>query len=124
MFIDFKWFWARAWHIALRGAKYWKAVTDGPEKEMRHVHRKNESFDEYLVRLELYDDKNDAAHSALLSSVDQDLQKLVCSCDEEPESARVAMRLLKIKNDYETSTSTIESFKKFSESKTADGGII
>ncbi|POS88117.1 hypothetical protein EPUL_001091 [Erysiphe pulchra] len=99
-------------------------LTDGPERKTRPVQRKDESYDDYLVRLELFDDKNDAAHSTLLNGVDQDFQELVCSCGEEPESARVAIRLLTDKYDYETTTPTIELFKEFGELKMAEGEII
>lgn len=59
------------------------------------------------MRLEGYNDKTDKAHSAILNWISNDLQELVCSCDEELESARVAMRLRKEKYDYEATTSTI-----------------
>ena len=48
----------------------------------------------------------------------------MCFCDEEPESARVAMRLLKEKYDYETTTATIQLFKEFSKLKIVDGESI
>lgn len=51
----------------------------------------------------------------------EDLQELVCSCGEEPESARVAMRLLKEKYDYETTTSTLQLFKNFIQTKMEEG---
>lgn len=107
--------WYKSWHIASRGAKCWKVVSEGSDKETRPIQGKDESYDDYIIRLEKYDDKNDAAHSALLNGVDTKLQELVCACDDEAESARVAMRLLKDKFDYETTTSTIELFKEFSE---------
>ncbi|KHJ34650.1 hypothetical protein EV44_g2441 [Erysiphe necator] len=86
--------------------------------------RKDETNDEYNMRLERYNDRNDAAHSAILNGVSDDLQELACSFDEELESARVAMRLLKDKYDYETTTSTIQLFKEFSELKMAEGDLI
>lgn len=116
--------WYKAWHIALRGAKLWTVISDGDDKETRPVKRKEESREEYDIRLERYNDRNDAAHSALLNGVSDDLQELVCSCDEEPESARVAMRLLKEKYDYETTTSTIQLFKEFSELRMGEGDAI
>ncbi|KHJ35040.1 hypothetical protein EV44_g1498 [Erysiphe necator] len=116
--------WYKSWHIALRGAKLWTVVSDGDDKEVRPIKRKDETNDEYKMRLERYNDRNDVAHSAILSGVSDDLQELVCSCDEELESARVAMRLLKDKYDYETTTSTIQLFKEFSELKMAEGDSI
>lgn len=116
--------WYKAWHIVLRGAKLWSVISDSDGKETRPIKGEDETDDDYLIRLEKYNDKNDAAHSALLSGVTDDLQELVCSCDEEPESARVAMRLLKEKFDYETTTSTIQLFKEFSELRMEEGESI
>ncbi|KAI0998763.1 hypothetical protein K3495_g9431 [Podosphaera aphanis] len=113
--------WYKSWHIALRGAKLWSVVNDGDNKESLPVKLENETNEAFKQRLDNYNDRNDVAHSALLGGVSEDLQELVCSCDEEPESARVAMRLLKEKFDYETMTSTIQLFKEFSELKMEEG---
>lgn len=51
--------WYKFWHIALRAAKCWKVVSDGPDKEKRPVCGKDETYDNYLVRLGEYDEKND-----------------------------------------------------------------
>lgn len=72
----------------------------------------------------MYSDKNDAARSALLNRVSDDLQELVCSYDEESESATVVMRLLKEKHVYETTTSTIQLFKEFSELRVGEVDVV
>ncbi|KAI0993000.1 hypothetical protein K3495_g15184, partial [Podosphaera aphanis] len=116
--------WYKSWHIALRGAKLWSVVTDGDKKESPPVKGEKDDDESFLARLESYNDRNDAAHSALLVGVSEELQELVCSCDEEPESARVAMRLLKEKYDYESTTSTIQLFKEFCDLKMEEGESI
>ena len=113
--------WYKAWFIALRGAKYWPVVSDGKDKDLRPVQRKDEKYEDYLQRLENYDDRNNAAHAALLAGVSDELQEIVCSCGDQPESARVAMRILKDKYDYETTTPTLQLFKNFIQLKMDEG---
>ncbi|KAI1005454.1 hypothetical protein K3495_g2759 [Podosphaera aphanis] len=104
--------------------KHKSVFTDEDKKELLPIEGEKEEHEMFLSRLENYNDRNNAAHSALLVGVSEELQELVCSCDEEPESARVAMRLLKEKYDYETTTSTIQLFKEFCELKMEEGESI
>ena len=102
--------WYNSWVIIFRGAKCWTVVSDGDDKEKRPVKETNESDDAFKSRLSMYDERNDAAHAALLSGVSEDLQEIVSSCVFKPESARVVMSLLKEKFDHETTTSTLDLF--------------
>ena len=110
--------------IILRGAKCWTVVSDGDDKEQRPVKETNESDDAFKSRLSMYDERNDAAHAALLSGVSEDLQEIVSSCVFKPESARVAMSLLKEKFDHETTTSTLDLFNSFLDLKMDEGDSI
>ncbi|KAI1006455.1 hypothetical protein K3495_g1760 [Podosphaera aphanis] len=67
---------------------------------------KEERNNQFRVQLDNYNDRNDDVHSVLVG-VTEELQELACSCDEEPDSTWVAMRLRKEKYDYKTTTSTI-----------------
>lgn len=61
--------WYKAWHVALRGAKLWSVICEGENKESLPVKGENEEMDKYKLRLENYDDRNDAANSASLEFV-------------------------------------------------------
>ncbi|KAI0994768.1 hypothetical protein K3495_g13414 [Podosphaera aphanis] len=103
----------------------WYNACDGEDKESRPFSRiKDETEEDFKKRQVAYDERNDAAHAALLSGVSEELQELVGSCAMEHESARVAMRKLKAKFDHETTTSTLHLFKNFLELKMDEGEAI
>ncbi|KAI0996423.1 hypothetical protein K3495_g11758 [Podosphaera aphanis] len=117
--------WYNSCFVILRRAKYWSVVSDGNDKENRpSAPLKDETPENFEKRRALYDERNDAAHTALLSGVSEELQELVGSCAIEQESARAAMRKLKAKFDHETTTLTLNLFKSFLELKMDEGDSI
>ena len=116
--------WYQSWIVILRGARYWTVVSDGEDKEVRPVKQEGELDSVFKQRLENYDERNDSAHAALLAGVSEDLQMIVSSCVLKPESARLAMRLLKEKYDHDTTTSTLELFNSFLELKMEEDNSI
>jgi hypothetical protein len=117
--------WANSWFVVLRGAKYWSVITDGERKEVRPIEtRDGKSSTSVLDSIEEYDERNDAAHAAVLAGVSPELQDIVASCALELESARVAWNLLKEKFDHETTTSTLDLFNNFLDLKMEDGSPI
>jgi hypothetical protein len=113
--------WANSWFVVLRGAKYWSVITDGERKEVRPIEsRDGKSSTSVLDSIEEYDERNDAAHAAILAGVSPELQDIIASCALELESARVAWNLLKEKFDHETTTSTLNLFNNFLDLKMED----
>ena len=113
--------WYNTWHVSLRGAGLWSVVDDGDKKESRPLKVKHQSMETTETLQTNYDKRNDAAHALIISGVSEELQDLVASVVDEQESARVAMRLLKIKFDHETRKSALNIFTSFLDLKMNDG---
>lgn len=113
--------WYNSWYVSLRGAGLWPYVCDDERKKTRPTSVPLGSKNTLAEEREKYDMNNDAAHALLLCAVCTELQDTVSSVAYDPESACVAMKLLKNKYDHETTTSTLALFSEFFDMKMNEG---